>query len=472
VAFTTVVAWLGVPLVTVAQTARVADAARPNVIVVMADDMAQCDTSVYDCTHARTPNLDALAKGGVRFTQAYTSAPVCTPSRAGLMTGRHQQRYGMEFNAGPLARAVEQELGLPEGEITLPQLLKQAGYATGMVGKWHLGMQDKFHPMTRGFDEFFGFLFGASSYGTEKTPGLVHVNTSDGQGNRTRNPRNPILRGRTPVEEHEYLTDAFTREALAFIDRHTSSPFFLYVAYNAPHTPLQAVPKYLDRFKDVPDERTRTYRAMVSALDDGMGAIRQKLRERGIEKNTLLVFLADNGCATYTEACTSQPLRYGKLTPFEGGPRVPFLMEWPGRLPAGRTFEGVSSALDLLPTTAALAGASLPAGRAYDGVDLMPYLLGQKAGDPHAALFWRNGPNGAVRAGQWKLVKGGDSYWLYDVAADKGEHTNVAASHPDILERLKAQWAEWARSMAEPMWPCRKADGTWLHDGVKLDICI
>ena len=451
-------------------------ARKPNVVFILGDDLGYCDVSMYGCKEIPTPNIDSIGKNGIRFTNAYVSAPVCSPSRAGLMTGRYQQRFGFEFNAGPLQRAINnKDMGLPLTEITLAQAMKKAGYATGMVGKWHMGMNDRYMPTQRGFDEYFGFLFGANLYIDPNKPGVMSrpgANAGGAVTGSTRSPQNPIYRNTTPVEEEEYLTDAFAREAVAYIDRHQKGPFFLYAPFNAPHEPFQATQKYLDRFPNVKDERRRIYMAMVSALDDGVGAILKKLRETGLEKDTLVVFLSDNGCATYTGACTNDPLRFGKLTHLEGGFRVPFAMQWPGHLKAGVVSDQVISSLDLFPSAVALGDGELPKNRVYDGVNLMPYLTGQIKTSPHEVLCWRNGPNGAVRKGNWKLFKARDHYWLYDLSNDIGEKKDLAAAHPEIVEQLKKEFDKWEAQMKEPLWPCRKPGGDWEFEGVNLDPCV
>jgi arylsulfatase A-like enzyme len=384
-------------------------------------------------------------------------------------------RFGFEFNAGPLPRAVnDKEMGLPLTEITLAQVMKKAGYATGMVGKWHLGMHAKFHPTQRGFDDYFGFLFGANTYVDPKRAD-VQMAEPGGGDNNTAWPRlklNPVYRNQTPIEENEYLTEAFAREAVAFIERHKAEPFFLYAPFNAPHTPFQAMKKYTERFTHIKDERRQVYAAMVSALDDGVGAILKKLRDTGLEQNTLVVFLSDNGCATYTNACTNDPYRYGKLTHFEGGFRVPFALQIPAQIKGGVTYDQPISSLDLFPTAVALAGGEMPKDRPYDGVNLLPFLTGKNKQAPHEVLCWRNGDNAGVRKGYWKLFKGGDQYWLYDLSKDKGEQQNVAAQHPKIVEDLKNELQKWEAQMKPPLWPCRPAGGNWTADGVKLNICI
>lgn len=246
---------------------------RPNIILILADDLGYADIGVHGCRDIPTPHVDSIAQSGIRCTNGYVSAPQCGPTRAGLLTGRYQQRFGHEYNSAP------ENANLVLTETTLAERLKQAGYVTGMVGKWHLGTDEDYHPLSRGFDEFFGFVGGANPYLPRGNNGTV--------------PR--ILRGRMEAREKDYLTDAFGREAVAFIDRHQDKPFFLYLPFNAPHGPLEATEKYLSRFEDIEDEKRRTYAAMVSAMDDAIGAVLDKLRSAGLEENTLVAFISDNG---------------------------------------------------------------------------------------------------------------------------------------------------------------------------------
>ena len=266
-------------------------AEQPNIVLIVADDLGYPDICAYGCTSGRTPNIDSLAERGVRFTDGYVSAPICSPSRAGMLTGRYQQRFGHEFNAGGQARSHRMGLGTPASETLLPAHLKAAGYATGMSGKWHLGSIDALHPLNRGFDEFFGFLHGANAYFDSKS--RTDAVFANAKGLRGRGPINPILRGHEPVDETEYLTDALTREAVSFIERHAHDPFFLYVPYNAPHTPLEVTRHYYDRFPEIEDHATRVYKAMISAVDDGVGAIISTLEANGIADDTLVIFTAD-----------------------------------------------------------------------------------------------------------------------------------------------------------------------------------
>jgi arylsulfatase A-like enzyme len=441
--------------------------APPNVVVIVADDLGYGDVCAYGCEAGRTPHLDALAASGVRFDRAYVTSPVCVPSRAGLLSGRYQQRFGQEF----LARERGDDDGSFLGETLLPKLLRDRGYATGMVGKWHLGADDDHHPLARGFDEFFGFLGGASLYIEPlEGPGIHFVDADVAASRRTRD--SPILRGREPVPEAAYLTEAFTREAVDFIGRHRARPFFLYVAYNAPHTPLQVTDRYYDRFPEIADEPTRIFAAMVSALDDGVGELVEALRESGIERRTLVLFLSDNGCAAITGACSNGPLLGAKLTHFEGGVRVPFIASWTGTMPAGRVINEPVSALDIAPTALAIAGGAPAAGgtpptdSGLDGVDLLPLLRGDVPRLDDRDLFWRNGKQWAVlHDRRFKLVHVSDRLrFLFDVAADGGETRDLAASRPELVATLESIYAGWSRRMAPPRWDVARSVYLSLDD--------
>jgi arylsulfatase A-like enzyme len=407
---------------------------KPNILIIVSDDQGYAEMSCQG-GDIHTPNMDSIAKSGVRFTSGYVSCPVCSPTRAGLLTGRYQQRFGHEFNPGPPDRA-EPHFGLPVKEKTIADVLKSAGYATGMVGKWHLGLKPEFHPMRRGFDEFFGFLHGAHSYVDARADS-----------------HNPIMRGTNAVDAEEYLTDAFTREAVAFIDRHQKEPFFLYLTYNAVHTPLQSPQKYLDRVKNIQSEKRRTYAAMLVALDDGVGAVLRKLREAGIDKETLLFFVSDNGGPTAQTTSRNDPLRGFKGQVWEGGIRVPFMVQWPDRIPAGKVYDQPVIALDILSTAVAAAGGKLPENTKTDGVNLLPYLTGEKKSPPHESLFWRYGGQSAMRRGDWKLVMIDDKPpQLFDLAGDNGEQIDLAGEKPDVLKQLKAAYDQWNSQLAEPLW--------------------
>jgi arylsulfatase A-like enzyme len=446
-----------------------AAAGRPNIVILLADDLGYGDVGCYGGKAVPTPHIDSIAASGVRFTDGYVTAPICSPSRAGLLTGRYQQRFGFEFNVGPAQRDLKQGLGLPLNQTTLADVFKKAGYATGMVGKWHLGSQPQFNPLRRGFDHFFGFLPGEDFYIDPRQQGVTSVAASDGE-DKLANPH-PLYRDGTPVRETSYLTDAFAREATSFLARNRNRPFFLYVPFNAVHTPLQATARYMERVSGIDDSKHRVYAAMTSALDDAVGAVLKKLRDLDLEKNTLLVFLSDNGGATYIGAGSNTPLNGTKLTVLEGGIRIPFMMRWPGHLSAGSVYQDPISSLDLFPTTLGAAGISVPGNVRLDGVNLLPYLEGKKPGSPHEMLFWRVGENAAMRKGQWKLVQAGTNAWLFDLAQDIGEGKDLARDHPDVVADLKKALAAWNAQLKPPLWPSRKAVPIQFH-GVTVHLSI
>jgi arylsulfatase A-like enzyme len=414
-----------------------ADAPKPNIIVILADDMGYADVGVHGCKDIPTPNIDRLGKGGVRFTDAYANGSFCTPTRAALMSCRYQHRYGIEDLGGPL----------PAQAHTLPQRLKATGYVTGMVGKWHLGLTEGFTPVDRGFDEFFGFVGGGHQYIIQ--PG--------GKGEYNA----PILHNREPVSEQRYLTDAFGEEAAAFVERQRESkkPFFLYLAFNAVHTPLQAIEKYRARFPGITDPKRQTYAAMLSAMDDAIGLVLTKLEQTGKLNQTLIVFTNDNGGPTTRNAVNGSintPLRGSKCETFEGGIRVPMLMQWPGVIAPGTTYSKPAISFDISATALVAAGAD---PSAIDGVDLLPFVKGDKSGAPHDILFWRSrtmSNNYGARQGDWKYVHSteGDAApgpkhkpaqdMLFNLATDISEQRDLAAEQPVKLAELKKLYAAWS----------------------------
>ncbi len=349
------------------------------------------------------------------------------------MTGRYQQRFGHEFNPGP-AQFTNATFGLPLAERTLADQLKAAGYATGMVGKWHLGA-GAHHPVKRGFDEYFGFLGGAHPYYDSGIGG-----------------NNPIMRGTEPIEETQYLTDAFTREAVAYIDRHNKESFFLYLTYNAEHMPMQRPPeKYMQRFANIADNKRHIFAAMLAAMDDGVGAVLAALRRHGIEENTLIFFISDNGGPTLTTTSRNTPLSGYKGQVLEGGIRTPCIVQWKGQF-APAMCEHPAISLDIFPTAIAAAGAAPPKA-ALDGVDLLPLLRGQSNRPPHELLYWRFGPQAAVRRGKWKLLRMAGTGWqLFDLSADIGEKNDVAAKHPQVVRELTAAYEAWDSQLIPPLW--------------------
>jgi arylsulfatase A-like enzyme len=424
----------------------------PNIVVIVGDDMGYADIGFHGSKDIPTPNLDALARAGVRFTDGYVTGPYCSPTRAGLLTGRYQQRFGHEFNMG-----VQPNVGLPLEEKTLADRLKAAGYRTALFGKWHLGADAEHHPMSRGFDEFFGFLGGAHSY-------LDVMAESN----------NPVLDGRKPAPPIEYLTDAVSDRAVDFIKRNRNQPFFLYVAFNAVHTPTHATDKYLARFKNIADAQRRTYAAMLSAMDDGIGRTIAALRENNLEENTLIVFFSDNGGPTMQgttiNGSSNAPLRGSKRQTWEGGIRVPFVIRWKGKLPENKVDSRPIIQLDVFPTVLAAAGIRITE---LDGVNLLPFLTTQPNALPHDALYWRLGSNMAIRRGDWKLVLTDDGplranydelkdltkAQLFNLKDDIGEKTDLSAKFPDRKKELAELWQRWNQTLAAPRWGAGRGAG-------------
>lgn len=458
----------------VASTAAEDPLVRPNIVVIVADDLGFGEPGCYGGTEIPTPHLDAIAARGVRFASAYVTASLCAPSRAAMLTGRYQTRFGYENNPVGALNA-DPAVGLPSGEQTLGDRLRQIGYATALIGKWHLGGTARFHPNRRGYDEFFGFLHEGHTFAPY--PWIGHVSwlrrlrLPDGGMGRWSSPDgrivwtthmghrepdydadNPILRASQPVAEPENLTDAFAREAEAFISRHRAQPFHLHLAFNAVHSPMQGADSYMGRFAHIPDIHRRIFAAMLANLDDAVGRVMARLRAEGLEERTLVVFLSDNGGATRELTSRNTPWRGEKGQLLEGGIRVPVLMAWPGRVPGNRVESRMVSALDIVPTALAAAGAGVPAG--LDGVDLSPFLSGRSEGHVHAQLYWRMGRQAALRAGDWKIhrQRSGTSWELFDLAADPGETRNLAAEYPQRLAELEAAWLKLDAEMVQPAW--------------------
>lgn len=410
-------------------------AQRPNIVLIVADDLGFADLGFQGCKDIPTPHIDSIARQGIRCANGYVSCPVCSPTRAGLMTGRYQQRFGHEFNPGP-RQDDRGEIGLPTDEITLPQLLQKAGYKTAMVGKWHLGYDEKYHPTRRGFDEFFGFLGGAHGYLDSGRAG-----------------QQSIFRGLEAIDEPAYLTDAFGREAVAAIERHQAEPFFLYLPFNAVHNPLQAPRERELRFSQIQDPKRRTYAAMLNAMDDAIGAVLGKLRDHGLEEKTLIYFISDNGGPLEGNGSNNAPLRQRKGTVYEGGVHVPFLVQWKGHLPAGSVYEQPVIALDLFATALGAASVPLPTDRPIDGVNLLPYLSGEEEQPPHSELYWRFGEQKAIRRGSMKLILAAQRPpELYDLETDISETTNLADKQPALVASLKKALAAWESETKPPRW--------------------
>ena len=419
---------------------------RPSVVLILMDDLGYGDIGSYGVKDARTPNLDRLARAGVRLTDAYANGANCSPTRTGLITGQYQQRHGIEWPLGSVSG--DSARGLPATGATLPALLKKNGYVTGLIGKWHLGFKPEFGPNAHGFDEFFGFVSGAVGYYTHKrgdgTPDL-YENT-------------------TPVEVPGYLTDEITRRAVSFIDRHSNDPFFLEVAYNAVHWPFDVPDMPVSARHDLPQPDAagdltlyqgpdasrpatrRDYVRMLERADEGVGQVLAALERRGLTNNTLVIFTNDNGGEWLSR---NAPLSNRKSTLWEGGIRVPLILRWPGHLPANKTSAQVAMTMDLTASILTVTGAAIPATYKLDGIDLLPSLSGRSP-LVERQLYWRiKRPHEqrAVRSGRWKLLQDGSNFYLFDVSDDAGERHDVTAAHPELVRKLKGALDEWEKDV-------------------------
>jgi len=467
-----------------------ANGTRPNIIIILADDLGQTDISLYGNKTIETPHLDAIGKNGVTFSEAYISSPVCSPSRAGLLTGRYQQRFGHEFQ--PMNRylknmweyygfkylpkfrplkplknldvpSTEDRLrqGLPPSEITLADVLKKEGYSTGIIGKWHLGAEEFAKPCNRGFDYSYGFYEAFTLFAPKESKDIVNHplkgdfmdmhqwRTAEGRTGNCAILRNCSER----QEEEKYLTDVLTDEAIAFIDGSEKNPFFLYLPYNAPHVPLQAQKKYYDQFAHIEDKTKRIYAAMIKNLDDEVGRLMAHLENKGMLENTLIFFLSDNGGAEYNGTTDNTPYKGGKLTNFEGGIRVPFMMQWKGKIEANQVYRHPVISLDIFKTVCEVLNVKYPEDRDYDGVNLIEKTA--KNEKAHDALYWRSDYNKAIRKDNWKLLinEADNQILLYDLAQDISEKNNIAAQNKAMVESLSADLQKWEEDMIKPLWP-------------------
>lgn len=429
--------------------ALVLAAEKPNLIVIMTDDMGYADVGFNGCTDIPTPNIDSIAASGVRFTSGYVAYPVCGPSRASFMTGRYGQRFGFERN--PQYRTQDPTMGLPLAETTLAAALKKVGYHSGIIGKWHLGASKAHHPLNRGFDEFYGHLGGGHQYFARE---LV-LKDSYAAKNESESYRTWIMRNHEHVPPTKYLTDAFSDEAVSFVERNHGEPFFLFLSYNAPHSPLQAPENYLARFPDIADKKRRTYAAMVSAVDDGVGRVLEALKQNDVRGNTLVFFLSDNGGPHTKNASDNGPLRGAKGDPWEGGLRVPFAAQWPKGFPQGKTYDHPISSLDIFATIVGCTDAPASPDRPLDGVDLRPFVNGETSAAPHKGIFLRkfDSKTRAVRSGDYKLVvfSGNNYESLHDLRTDLAEKSNIASSKPEVKANLQQLWEQWNAQNIEPV---------------------
>lgn len=479
----------------------------PNIILIIADDLGYSDLASYGNKNIQTPHIDSLGSGGIRFTQAYVTSPICSPSRMGIITGRYQQRFGCEFmpydKFDPSVRknitkhylSLEKKpegiatlrpdfflnrsdyaTDLPKSEITIAQLLKQQGYTTGLIGKWNLSSTPEVFPDQYGFDYSYYFDGALSRYVDEPVDISQYINKhlpwafSEIPAWAPRHGSTAIKEGRTIVKDTGYLTFSLANKGVDFIERNKSNPFFLMLTFNAPHDPFQVPKKYFDRIKGVSDSVKRVYYGMIEALDDAVGNITHKLDQEGLTNNTLIFFISDNGGATYTRATDNAPLRGGKCTDFEGGLSVPFFIKYPAAINTGQVYNKAVSSLDIFPVIVAASGAPLAADRIYDGVNLFPYLKNDTL-IPHESFCWRSGYSKAIRKGNWKLYvneKNKFSY-LFNIAEDREEKHDLSTSRPHKVKELSDALKEWEKkNSVAPLWPSAadvmiEVNGKWFR---------
>lgn len=421
----------------------------PNVILIVTDDQGYADVGFNGSKDIPTPHIDRIANNGVVFTQGYVSYAVCAPSRAGLITGRYQDRFG--YSRNPLYKPFDSTIGLPLTEQTLPEFLQQAGYNTMGIGKWHLGVHEQFRPWNRGFNHFFGFLGGGHRY----FPNEYDITHQDSAKNEGQSYRTKLIRNEQTVEETEYLTDVLSREAVSFIEKNKEQPFFLYLAYNAPHSPLQASPKYLSRFEHIKDVKRKTYAAMVSAVDDGVGAVLDKLNELRLTENTIVIFLSDNGGPESDNASNNGALRAGKSSLYEGGIRVPFAMQWPKQIAPNTKYNQPIISLDIFATIAANITSTTKPKNELDGVNLIPFIKGNHKKSPHEYLFWRqfDQKNYAVlhESGIKEVIIKDTSIQVYNLKLDIGEEKNTIDQNRTLLNSFELQRKKWEANTIAPL---------------------
>ncbi|SDM32674.1 Arylsulfatase A [Pedobacter steynii] len=413
---------------------------KPNVIVIVSDDAGYADFGCYGGTQIPTPNIDAIARQGIRFTDAYVSASVCAPSRAGILTGRYQQRFGFEHNTSVKVAAGYQlsDVGMDTAERTIGNEMQDNGYRTIAIGKWHQGAEQKHFPLRRGFDEFYGFTGGHRDFfaykGARKKEYALYDNQKE-----------------VPEQEITYLTDMFTDKASAFIAKNKSNPFFMYLSYNAVHTPMNARKDLMERFANIPDSGRRAYAAMMTSLDEGVGRVLNAIKANGLEENTIVVFINDNGGATVNSS-DNGVLRGMKGSKWEGGIRVAMMMKWPGHLAANQTDHRPVISLDILPTVLAAGKGKQKGQKKLDGVNLLPYLTSGNKAKPHQALYWRRGVAAAIRSASWKLIRVKDKVLLFDLSKDISENNNLSEKYPAKVKELMAMLSHWEKGLDEPHW--------------------
>ncbi|WP_017256971.1 sulfatase-like hydrolase/transferase [Pedobacter arcticus] len=399
---------------------------KPNVIIILADDAGYIDFGFMGSEDLKTPNIDKLAEGGVVFTDAHVSSTVCAPSRAGLMTGKYQQRFGFEANGTG-------KFGLSDDVKTMADMMKTNGYKTYALGKWHLGSAVSDQPNQRGFDDFYGFLAGSRSYFEIKNPSEDKMLQHNGRN----------------VEHAGYMTDILGDEAVKYAEQSKDEPFFMYLAFNAVHTPMEAKTEDLERFKNHPRQELA---AMTWSLDENVGKLIHKLEDLGIRDNTLIYFLSDNG-GSPENTSKNGPLKGFKGNEFEGGHRVPFVVSWPAKIKGGVKFNGLSSSLDIFPTSLAAGGITKPTGLLLDGANLLPFLMDKKTGVPHHMLFWRKLEESSARIGDQKLISL-ERYGsvMYNLKNDLGETKDISKTNKKIFDEIMSAYKNWESKMMPPLW--------------------
>ena len=461
----------------------------PNILLIVADDLGVNDISFYGQGKVSTPNIDRIGHSGVSFDQAYTASPICSPARASLLTGRYPQRFGFQqqmhdrylknrleyygfkflvdadpwypadMDKVPRKRDIDMQ-GLPPSEVTLSELLKARGYNTALIGKWHLGSDERNKPCQFGFDYQFGFFDSNSLYAPEGSEGITDQKIEDDFTDQymwkdgRKGPR-AIYRNCEPVEEPEHLTDAITRECISYMRQDQGKPFFIMAAYNAPHTPLQAPDQYVEMFRDEPDPVKRVYYAMIKQLDDNIGELLGELENQGLTGNTMVIFLSDNGGATYTHTTDNGPLRGGKVSDFEGGLSVPFFICWPDSISPGTSFHAPVMTFDIFATLLGAAGLQPPDESATDAANLLRYINKGDSLLPHTHLYWQRGPSKAIRSLEWKVIwneEYGDTL-IYNIEHDPNELNDLFSTHKELARQLILVHQDWSGQLPPPLWP-------------------
>lgn len=419
---------------------------KPNVIVIVSDDAGYIDFGCYGGKQIPTPNIDGIAAKGILFTDAYVSASVCAPSRAGILTGRYQQHFGFEHNTSNLVAPGFQltDVGMDPAERTIGDEMKGNGYKTIAIGKWHQGEEAKHFPLQRGFDEFYGFIGGHRDFFAYKTTPAKEQALYE---------NSEVI----PESKVSYLTDMFTDKAISFIGENKEKPFFMYLSYNAVHTPMNAKKDLMERYASITDPGRRAYAAMMTSLDDNVGRLLEAIKQNKLDEHTLIVFVNDNGGATVNSS-DNGPLRGMKGSKWEGGIRVAMLMKWPGKLAEHKRYTLPVSALDILPTAIAAGNGKQKGIKKLDGVNLLPYLQRPQQKVPHQALYWRRGVAAAMRENQWKLIRVKDNVLLFDLTKDLSETSNIAQQHPAVVKAMLAKLVLWEKGLDQPHWTSAYGD--------------